>query len=115
MQFMVKLLTGLYRVLLLVVLCVIAFYARLIYERMPMTEGEWRATMANPDTLHRLVDQRLPVVGFAPGSRVDVNVTNTDLDVNLVGKPIDVKVTNDPLTVEVDNEVRVSGAVSIER
>jgi hypothetical protein len=52
---MVKLLTVLYRVLLLVVLCVIAFHAHLIYERMPLTFGEWFKTKHDPVNRRELV------------------------------------------------------------
>jgi hypothetical protein len=102
LYFMVKLLTGLYRVFLLVVLCVIAFYARLIYQRMPMTLGEWSETSQNPAIRRALVSNRMPVVRIP--DEVDVNIP----------RDVDVNVTNDTLDVNVQNEVTVSGAVSIE-
>jgi hypothetical protein len=75
-----------YRILLLAALTTIAFYARLIYERMPLTYGDWvQARRANPSeraaALNREVIVKVP----------------------------------DTLTVDVDNEVQITGSVSIEQ
>jgi len=108
---MYKLLTALYRLLLLGVLSAIAFYTYLIYQRMPMTMGEW-VTIKDRTARRNVIADRMPVVKIP--DELDVNVTNESLDVD-VGNDVNVNVTNPALDVDVGNEVEVSGRVSIER
>jgi hypothetical protein len=73
---------------------VIAFYDRLIYERMPLTYGEWYKHMTNA-----LVTSNM----------------RTECSLIRIPDEVDVNVTNGTLDVEVENQVEVSGTVSIER
>jgi hypothetical protein len=101
---MSKLFSCLYRCALLILLGVIAAYSFLIYERMPMTVGEF-AKIKDEHERRDMLANRTPMIKV-PGT-VDVNVTNASLDV-------DADVTNSELDVNVQNEVTVSGTVSIE-
>ena len=89
-----------YHLLKLVGIGTIAVFAVLIYQRMPLTYGEYTGLKANRSALKDIANNRMPVVGI-PGV-VKVDVTNDPLEVELDGQPIDVHVDDDPLPVTIE-------------
>jgi hypothetical protein len=105
---MSKAIITLYRIVLLASLIAIALYAKLIYERMPITFGEFEKAKASKLSKD-FVQSRIPMMRIVGGevsvsNELDVNVTNTELDVNVTNDPLNVNVTNDPLDVNVTND-----------
>ena len=90
-----RVLTVIYRILLLALLGTIASNAYLIHEQMPLNYGELRNSTKLSADMRRQISNREAVV-YIPNT-VSVDVDNTSLD------------------VEVQNEVQVTGSVSIER
>lgn len=95
-----KALVVVYHLLKLAGIGTIAVFAVLIYERMPMTYGEYTRLKANRSPLKDTANNRTPVVGI-PGT-VKVDVTNEPLKVEVEGQPIDVHVDDDPLPVTIE-------------
>jgi hypothetical protein len=89
-----------YHLLKLAGIVKIAVFAVLIYQRMPLTYGEYTSLKANRSALKDIANNRMPVVGI-PGT-VKVDVTNDPLEVESDGQPIDVHVDDDPLPVTIE-------------
>jgi hypothetical protein len=89
-----------YHLLKLIGIGTIAVFAVLIYQRMPLTYGEYSRIKADHSAFKDIATNRLPVV-WIPGT-VKVDVTNDPLSVELDGQPIDVHVDDDPLPVTIE-------------
>jgi hypothetical protein len=89
-----------YHLLKLAGIITIAVFAILIYQRMPLTYGEYSSLKGNRTALKDAANNRMAVVGI-PGE-VKVDVTNDPLEVGLGGQPIDVHVDDDPLPVTIE-------------
>ncbi len=88
-----------YHLLKLAGIGAIAVFAGLIYQRMPLTYGEYVRAKANRTALQEAVSTRMPVIAV-PGT-VDVNVDNDSLTVEL-DRTIDVHIEDDPLPVTIE-------------
>jgi hypothetical protein len=95
-----KVLIVVYDLLKLAGIGTIAVFAVLIYERMPMTYGEYTRLKANRSAIKDTANNRMPVIGI-PGT-VKVDVTNDPLEVEVDGQPIDVHIDDDPLPVTIE-------------
>jgi hypothetical protein len=98
-----------YHLLKLAGIGTIAVFAVLIYQRMPMTYGEYSSLKANRSALKDAANNRMPVIGIPGTVKVDVTndplsveVQNDTLSVELDDQPIDVHVDDDPLPVRIE-------------
>ena len=102
---LVPALVVLYHLLKLTGIAAIAVFAYLIYQRMPLTLGEYQRIKTDRALLKDMGLSRIPVVSIR--GLIDVDVKNTSFDVNVTNDSLDVEVKNSSLPVDIDQPIDV--------